>query len=816
MKYLYILNFSLIMLIHSVNSFSETNITSVNPMSAIPIAFSVNEGQVNSSVQYTAQNNVCSMFFTSEGTTIHFEKKNSTQLMKKTSINSSHIPIFSEEEEEREVYSVTRKYINAHKNPKITGEERLPWNSNYFYGDDSSGWHTDVPNYAKLRMHNLYDDIDLVYYGTGNNLKSDYIVKPGANPEIIVFTFDGATGYELRENGNLAIYTPSGMFIEKKPYSYQIIDGKTVEIEVSYKIIENNNDYISFSVNTYNPDYQVIIDPELEFSTLLGGDGNDTIRYIKVDKTGNIYVMGNTFSSDFPLTQESYKDKYRTTFLSKINSSATTLLYSVLIMPSSATDFVIGDNENIYLTGTTGTSAHSTEGAYDTTHNGGSDVYVMCMSPDGNTIEFATLIGGSSDESPNDITVDSNGNIYIAGKTWSSDFPTTPGAFDDDYSYSELGEIPDGFVLKLNSDGTDLIYSTYLGGVGSESITDIAVDKEGYAYITGLTSSIDFPVTEGCLDSLGGRHDATIGQGGFVCKLNVSGSSLVYSSYFFKSDPLAITADSYGNAYVTGSNYFNNFTTPGAYDTTTSGTSDVFVCKITPEGKKFLYATFIGGNDSADIGNDIIIDAEGNAYITGYSQSSDFPVTDDALCSFNNGEEDIFLCKLNNTGSELLYSTYYGGTRQDIPDYIASDDFENIVITGYTWSRDFPVTENAIDNKYSGNQDIFILKLNLDYKPSIIHEIPDVFCLHPAYPNPFNASTTLSFSLSSSEFTSLIIYNIMGQKVRDLLSESMSPGAHTIVWNGKDINGNTVSSGLYFARLVSGNTVATVRILHMK
>ncbi|MCM3541322.1 HYR domain-containing protein, partial [Priestia endophytica] len=297
--------------------------------------------------------------------------------------------------------------------------------------------------------------------------------------------------------------------------------------------------------------------------------------------------------------------------------------------------------------------------------------------------------------------------------TGSADFPTTPGAFDTTYNGNG-----DAFVTKLDPTGSMLIYSTYLGGTNVEVGNDIVVDAGGNAYVTGLTFSTNFPTTPGAFDTTyNGSGDV------FVTKLNPTGSTLIYSTYLGGGTSTeqgeGIAVDAGGNAYVTGFTHSTDFpTTPGAFDTTLSGFVDAFVTKLNPTGSMLIYSTYLGGTDS-DRGFGIALDAGGNAYVTGFTESANFPTTPGAFDTTYNGSGDVFVTKLNPTGSTLIYSTYLGGTNEEGGSGIAVDAGGNAYITGFTNSTDFPTTPGAFDTTLNGNSDAFVTKLGTVLAPTI-------------------------------------------------------------------------------------------------
>jgi hypothetical protein len=321
---------------------------------------------------------------------------------------------------------------------------------------------------------------------------------------------------------------------------------------------------------------------------------------------------------------------------------------------------------------------------------------------------YSTFLGGSAFGQSTDVAVDAAGNAYVTGDTDSTDFPTTPGAFQPTYR----GSFADAFVSKLNPSGTALVYSTFLGGSSDEEGNGIAVDAAGNAYVTGYTRSTDFPITPGAF-----QPSRPGSQSPFVSKLNPTGTALVYSTFLGGSSNVnvgtRIAADAAGNAYVTGYTLSPDFpTTPGAFQPTFRGDEDAFVSKMNASGTALVYSTFLGGSGLAE-GFGIAVDAASNAYVTGENASSDFPTTQGAFQPTFGGNADAFVSKLNPSGAALVYSTFLGGSSFDEGLGIAVDAASNAYVTGGTDSSNFPTTPGAIQPTFRGGlQDAFVSKLN--------------------------------------------------------------------------------------------------------
>jgi hypothetical protein len=536
---------------------------------------------------------------------------------------------------------VKQEFVGANS-VRPEGRDAESWYSNFFYGNEPSKWRSYVQNYQEVYYENLYDGIDLKYYTNEAGLKYDFIVKPGADITKIRIKYDGANNLLLTPSGNLEIVTDLGNINENGLYIYQEIRGTEVKVEGKF-IIYSDLDF-GFSVqDDYDDSKILVIDPILGYSTFIGGDSTDRGYDIYADSNGNAYITGTTGSSNFP------------------NST----------------------------------------GAYDKSFNGYLDAFVFKMNPGGSGMVYSTLIGGNDEDIARGIEVDSSGNVYITGHTKSPDFPNSSGAFDNDFNGTY-----DAFIVKLNSTGTSLVYSTYLGGSTVDFGYGIALDSSSNVFVTGTTYSSDFPTSPNANDTSLNNDDI------FVFKLDSTGTTMLYSTYVGGTDKdfgWAIAIDSAGNAYVTGQTFSDNFpVTPQAYDSTMGSNGDTFIFKLNNDGSEIIYCTYIGNTLCFhDYGNAIAVDEDGFAYIVGNTDSNSFPTTSGAYDESFNGKSstpggDIFVTKINQTGSELVYSTFIGGSKDDFGEDIAVDDQGYAIITGYSASTDFPFTPDALDGSYNG------------------------------------------------------------------------------------------------------------------
>ncbi|WP_432663752.1 SBBP repeat-containing protein [Wukongibacter baidiensis] len=687
----------------------DSILSSLNKM---PVHFIINVGQIDSKVKYYAKGGNFGFYFTRDEVMLSFTKKTSKDNLNRNSSKTDH----SKEENAQIGVALALQFIDANPNVKIEGQLRGTGKINYLKGNDPQKWFTDLSTYEKVVYKDLWMGIDLVFYGANNHLKYEFILHPGSSPKDIKLRYKGADDISLDMEGNILIESKLGILIDERPISYQAIKGKRVTLDSSFtlKKQDNKESIYGFTIEkSYNPDYPIIIDPGLVYSTYLGRSGNDLGRDIVIDNSGNAYVTGFTSSVNFPITPGAFQTTFggdSDAFVTKLNPTGSALIYSTYLGGDSSDDgrgIAIDSAGNAYVTGETSSGDFpTTPGAFQTALAGNSDAFITKLNSTGSMLIYSTYLGGNDNDEGNAISIDSTGSAYVIGTTESGDFPTTPGAFQ-----MALGGSSNAFITKINAIGSTLIYSTYLGGFGFNIGNDIAVDNAGNAYVTGNAGSVNFPTTPGAFQTTfsGGGTDA------FITKLNPAGSNLIYSTYLggnSTDEGEGIAIDTTGNAYVTGNTASSNFpTTPGAFQTTHSGSFDVFVTKLNPVGSALVYSTYIGGNGS-DVGCSISIDNNRNAYVTGDTASFNFPITPGAFQTTLTGPQDAFVTKLNPTGSALIYSTYLGGSSGDRGEGITSDNNGNAYVVGTTGSRDFPTTIGAFQTALFANADAFISKIN--------------------------------------------------------------------------------------------------------
>jgi hypothetical protein len=585
----------------------------------LPLSFIPNEGQTDKAVRYYAQGAGYGFFFTPGGAMLSFAE------------GKGH------------GHALALDFLGADPDATLEAQKRLSGEANYLQGNDPTKWQQGLPTHGELLYGGLWPGIDMAVRGEGGKLKYEFHLQPGSSVEDIRLDYRGAEGLKVGASGELLIQTSLGVLKDAAPVSYQRIRGERVPVESRY-VLTGDGGY-GFAVGSYDPRYPLIIDPGLDYSTFLGGSGSDFGSDIAV-RGDNAYVTGGTSSADYPTTPGAFDrtlNASQDAFVTKLNASGSALVYSTFLGGTdedAGRGIAVDTRGRAYVTGLTRSSdCPTTPGAFDRTLGGVFDAFVTKLRASGSALAYSTFLGGGDPTSGGTdeglgIAV-RDGNAYVTGFTRSSDFPTTPGAFDT----TRNGE--DAFVTKLKASGSALAYSTFLGGTSFDQGLGIAV-REGEAYVTGSTSSADFPTTPGAFDTtLNGPADA------FVTKLNRSGSALVYSTFLggtsFGDQGLGIAVRD-DRAYVTGGTNSSDFpTTPGAFDRTLGGVRDAFVTKLNATGSALAYSTFLGGTGE-DEGSDIAV-LDGRAYVTGFTQSSDFPTTPGAFDTTNSGA-DAFVTKL--------------------------------------------------------------------------------------------------------------------------------------------------------------------------
>ncbi|HTC63969.1 MAG TPA: SBBP repeat-containing protein, partial [Candidatus Saccharimonadales bacterium] len=731
----------------------------------LPLSFEENTGQTDSRVKFTSRGAGYNLFLT--GDEAVFALRGGSTSAKCSPLAAKIRPncADSSNKNSNESSVLWMKMLGANTSTQVSGADPLPGKINYYMGNDRSKWRTGVRQYGRVSYSGIYPGVDLTYYGNQQQLESDFILAPGANPRSIEFEVKGARESRIDPQGNLVLATSAGNVQLLRPGIYQVIDGKRREISGRYVMRGQNR--IGFTVGAYNTHEKLIIDPTLVYSTFLGGSSlysGDAAQAIAIDSAGHAYVTGQGTTADFPGSDQAGPPVdtlsdfvFVTEFDTNGSSGTTPLIYSTILSGRSGSLEVgngigVDGSGNAYVAGDTSATDFPMVNPFQSTY--GSPVqtgFVAGLTAGTGTLIYSTYFGGRNANDTSDIqnmVADSTGKAYVVGNTTSANFPTVACSFQ-----CTLNGPQNVVVAEFDNQGQPL-YSTYLGGNSYDYGTAIAADGNGNTYVTGYTGSTNFPVkaTPAPFQStLVGGYDV------FVTKLNFSGSavSIVASTYLGGNNTdeamgIAVDTATTPNVYVTGQtdssgaapNGFPTtsgaFSTADALDAKNNVTTDAFVTKLKGDFTALVYSTYLGGSGT-DIGYAIGIDAAGNAYVTGSTTSTNFPLQSPLQSALGGASAtNVFLTELNSTGTApLMYSTYLGGTGVDVANGIAVDSTGNAYIAGSTKSPNFPVLgggaagTNPFQGQLGGSGgNAFVAKISPLAAPSAVNFFPPSYNFH--------------------------------------------------------------------------------------
>lgn len=598
---------------------------------------------------------------------------------------------------------------------ELVGEDRLDTRFQFSRGNDPSRW-TSASGYAGVRYRGVHRDLDLTFRHIDGKIEYDVVVGPHADLRSFVVRCEGADRLSLGPDGSLQIDTAAGRLVQAPPTTMRIdTHGIRTPVESRFRVIDAER--YGFETGPTEPGDVLIVDPSLSYSTYLAGLVDEYGKATAVDASGSLTIVGLTQSADFPTTVGAFDTTHNGNYdgvIVKLNPTATAYV-SATFFGGTGDDRVFGvrldGSGNTYVTGITKSANFPvTVGVLQSTLKGSSDAYLARFSPTG-TLVYSTYLGGTGAETGLDLALDSLGQITVVGDTFSSDFPTTPGAYDTTYGGTVAGAHGDAFIARLNAAGTALVSGTYIGGASDDLATRVAIDSTDRAVITGNAGNATFPVTVGAFDTSfnGGPADC------FIAAFESNGA-LAFSTYVGGTGNDVgndIVVDPFGDILITGSVGSATYpVTPGAYDTTFNGsTFDGMVSKLSGDGSSLVYATFIGGAQK-DFAYAIAVDGAGRAYITGNTNSSDFPTTPGAHDTTINGANDLYVAEFDPTGAALRYSTFIGGTGEDFDFSLALDPKCAVYISGYT-AGTYPTTPGVVQPTAKGANDAVVSKFDL-------------------------------------------------------------------------------------------------------
>ena len=664
---------------------------------SLPISFEPNRGQSDPRVKFMSRSQGLTLFLTSTDAVLVTREA-----------------------------SLKMRVLGANPDAVVQGLDARPGRIHSLIGRDPRRWQTDGRAYARVLYREIYPGIDLAYYGTrGQGLEYDFVVAPGANPSAIRLGFEGADRIELSAEGDLLLHVGEASLRFGKPVVYQQVRGARREVQGGW--VRDGAATIGFQIAAYDPSAALVIDPIVSLATYLGGFATDQAFAVAVDAAGAVYVTGNTRSLNFPTTAGSFAPVPpggTDAFVVKLSHDLSTTVYSTFLGGTTGDDagrdIAVDAAGNAYVTGfTNSTDFPTTPGAFQTAPGGGvcsgvacNDAFVVKLDPTGATLLYATYLGGNGSDVGLGIAVDGGGNAHVTGGTFSTNFPTTANAVQPT---ATAGGSREAFVTKLNVLGSALEYSTFLGGSGDDVGNAIALSGRGVAYVTGTTASPTFPVTLGSVQT--GFGGPAGGTDAFVTALS-TGGALVYSTFLggiASDEGLSITVDSSGNAYVTGATSSLNFPATGVF-TFTGTSTQAFLTELNPTGAALVVSRAVPtgrldttardlGSPSISVG--IARDGIGNIFVSGSELRTAGGVAVNT---------DAFVVSLDSTVTSTT-TQFVGGTGDDFGLGLAVDVTGNVFMVGDTNSADFPVTASAVQTTFGGTTDAFVVMIT---QPGII------------------------------------------------------------------------------------------------
>ena len=692
--------------INIIQQKNTTEITKVNKQKAIQafhnrtFGFEQNLGQYPDTILFASKSKQYSSWLTETGITIS--------------------------DSERLEKPIVIEFSSAQKQ-RLHGQQQLPGITNYFRGNDQSKWVRNINRYREVIAENIYPRIDVKYYGKDHLLEYDFIVQPGGDTDDIVLDVHHIDQIELSQQGDLVIVAGGERLLQRKPVIYQMINDERVPVEGEYRLQSKSK--VRIEVEQYDKNLPLVIDPVLEFSTYHGGNGDDIISDLVVDSSGNIYITGATASTNFPVAnaaQSTYGGGNVDAFVSKISSDGTSIIYSTYYGGSDAENDAIGDPELEFLAagitindqgevytvgGTISDNDFPLVNAYQTTYGGGwADGYILKLNSTGNTVLFASYLGGDDGDLLTDVELDSQGNMVVVGFTASYNFPTTTGVLQENKTGPFYFE---GVVAKFNTTG-GIVFSTFLGGDKDDELFNIELDSSDNMYISGSTKSTSsLPLLNAAQATHSGNYDM------YIAKLNSTATSLLFGTYWggsSRDEGRGLALDSNGKIIITGDTNSTNFPTQSAYQSTKSGHRDAVLVKMSDAGV-VDFSTYFGSNNN-EYSWDIEVDDQDAIYISGTTHSPNFtevsPLTDFTLTWTNNGSSgaEAFISQFSSDGSTLDFSSKFGGDDADHAYALEVTGQGDIYLGGHTRSYDFFTTTGVIQTSKNPYGDSFLIKLD--------------------------------------------------------------------------------------------------------
>ena len=787
----------------------------------LPLVFEKNVGQAQARFDYLAHGRGYTLFLTGRGATLRLAGPSAAA----------------------GASSIQLTLSGARHDAHADGLDLRPGRDNYLIGKDASRWRRNVPLYGRVAYRRVYPGIDAVYHGNQQRLETDYVVAPGANASRIALRVAGARRLRLNPQGDLVAESGAGDLVLRRPIAYQEIAGKRRAVAANYILHAENS--VALRIGSYDRRAQLIVDPVVDYSTYLGGTGGEFLSSIAVNSTGNAYITGSTSATDFPATSGAYQTTFPAgptsyTFVTELNPSGTGLVFSTFLGGTDSgtgRGIAVDPSGNVYVTGqTSATDFPTTPNAYQPAALLGG-VFFSELDPTGSQLLYSTYLAGNGGmENPVGLAIalnPNNGayNAYILGRTSDTNFPITAANAYQTTNNTNQTDPNHGtnFLSRIDpaQNGTaSLVYSTYLGGSGAEFPAAIAVDASENAYITGNTSSTDYPVV--------GAYQATQNNkngDGFVSRIDTTQSgqsSLIYSTYFGGSSNGAgstsdagegIAVQSNSVAVVVGVTYATAGQFPitaGALESASNAPNAIaFLARFdtTKSGASSLLYSSTWGGSTSDLALGVALDTANNIYMTGATSDVDFPVTPGAPLTAFPGQESAFLTEFSSDGASELFSTYWGGgSGAGSTGYAVATDsaaLASVYFTGITGDG-FPTTTGAFQTTFSGTgsvpEDGFVVKMS----PGMVTP-PAQVTLAPATldfgsVNVNSASTAQTLTLTNSTATALAISGV------SISGANVSEFAQTNTCGATLAPGASCTISVTFAPTASGAASATLGV----
>jgi Beta-propeller repeat len=660
----------------------------------LPLLFFENRGQLDSRVQFAGRRGGLATYFTKDSFVVDCSEAGQT-VMGETAYRGA---------------TLRYTFEGASADAKLVGEEPNDARFNFIKGTQPEKWVTDVPSFGVVRYQSLYPGVDLVVRDANGTLEYDLVLAPGASLDQVRIRCEGADRLGIDSEGSLVASTKWGDLKQKFPQTWEVgADGSRQAIDSKFVML--GDDSYGFAAPDRTEGSAIVVDPGLTYSSFIGGTNTEHGCGVSVDEQCALFIAGDTKSVDFPVWPGSYDLTHNgdvDTFCSKVDATGGKLVYSTFL-GGALGDFghgVIVDNKGqAHITGgTKSIDFPITAGAFQSIQMGEGDVFVTKLNDKGTGLVYSTFVGGTGDEGSlggQGIAVDSTGAVYVTGFTGSADYPVTAGVYQ-----SALAGVVDVFCTKVSPDGSALAYSTYIGGANLDIANAIDIDAAGNAYCGGWSISNDYPTTPGAFETVPNGN-----SNGVMSRLNATGSALDWSSYTGgSSDVVRGVAVEGQEAYVAGYTLSSVYpATAGAIQTGPGGNGDAFLMRFNATGTGVFYATYLGGIE-VDVANNLDTDINGSAYLTGWTESSNFPVTASiAYDSTYNGAQDAFITRVSGDGAILEYSSFFGGTGYDVGFAMNVHEVGSFYMAGGSFSADLPTTPGSLDTTYNGNEDIYMV-----------------------------------------------------------------------------------------------------------